>query len=106
MEKEITIWYDKKADFLEVMFEKKPGYFMDTENDAVMEKVDMKGNVIGFSILNVSALDKPLSVTIDSEEKDTEELSAQDKKEIAEACAEIKAGKYHTFDEVKRELGL
>ncbi len=66
MDKEITIWYDKKADFLEVMFEKKPGYFRDTENDAVMEKVDMKGNVIGFSIMGVSTLltTKPISVSL------------------------------------------
>lgn len=38
--------------------------------------------------------------------EDDKELSEQDKKEIAEARAEIKAGKFHTFEEVKRELGL
>lgn len=66
MDKKITIWYDKKADFLEVMFEKKLGYFRDTENDAVMEKVDMNGNVIGFSIMRVSALPttKQISVSL------------------------------------------
>ncbi|MGZ3810015.1 MAG: DUF2283 domain-containing protein [Bacteriovorax sp.] len=66
MEKEIKIWYDKEADYLEVLFEKKAGYFKETENDAVMEKVDTKGNVIGFSILKVSALTekKPLSVSL------------------------------------------
>jgi len=40
MEKEITIWFDKEGDYLEVMFEKKKGYFKETENDAVMQKVD------------------------------------------------------------------
>lgn len=66
MEKEIKIWYDKEADYLEVLFEKKAGYFKETENDAVMEKIDTKGNVIGFSILKVSALTekKPLSVSL------------------------------------------
>jgi len=66
MDKEVTIWYDKKADFIEVMFEKKPGYFRDTENDAVLEKVDMKGNVIGFSIMGVSTLlaTKQISVSL------------------------------------------
>ena len=29
---------------------------METENDAVVEKVDEEGNIIGFSILKVSAL--------------------------------------------------
>jgi len=34
-------------------------------NDAVMEKVDEKGNIIGFSILKVSALKErePISVS-------------------------------------------
>ncbi|MCX9014679.1 MAG: DUF2283 domain-containing protein [Candidatus Methanoperedens sp.] len=66
MGKEIKIWYDKEGDYLEVLFEKKAGYFKETENDAVMEKVDTKGNVIGFSILKVSALkqERPLSVSL------------------------------------------
>jgi len=46
--KEITIWYNKKGDYLEVIFEQKVGYFRETENDAVMEKVDRKGNNIGI----------------------------------------------------------
>ena len=64
--KHIRVWYDKKADFLEVIFERKTGSFRETSNDAVMEKVDKSGNVIGFSILKVSslALRKPLSVTL------------------------------------------
>ncbi len=64
--KEVRIWYDKEADYLEVLFEKKAGYFRETANDAVMEKVDQKGNVFGFSILNVSelAVRKPLSVSL------------------------------------------
>jgi len=66
MEKEVKIWYDKEGDYLEVLFEKKAGYFRETENDAVMEKVDTKGNVISFSILKVSALkaERPLSVSL------------------------------------------
>ena len=68
MGKEIKIWYDKESDYLEVLFERKAGYFRETENDAVMEKVDKKGNVIGFSIMKVSALkeNKPLSVSLKS----------------------------------------
>ena len=64
MEREIKIWYDKEGDYLEVVFEQKAGYFKETENDAVMKKVDEGGNIIGFSILKVSALEsqKPLSV--------------------------------------------
>jgi uncharacterized protein YuzE len=63
--KEVNVWFDQEADYLGVLFERKEGYFRETENDAVMEKVDMDGNILGFSILKVSALErgKPLSVT-------------------------------------------
>ena len=67
MGKEIKVWYDKEGDYLEVLFEKKAGYFKETENDAVMEKVDEEGNIIGFSILKVSVLkEKPLSISLES----------------------------------------
>ncbi|MFP3946479.1 MAG: DUF2283 domain-containing protein [Halobacteriota archaeon] len=69
MGKEINIWYDKEGNYLEVLFERKEGYFKETENDAVMEKVDEEGNiiVIGFSILNVSAMrEKPRSIALES----------------------------------------
>jgi uncharacterized protein YuzE len=66
MEKEIEVWYDKEGDYLEVIFERKQGYFKETENDAVMEKIDGEGNIIGFSILKVSELrqQRPLSIRL------------------------------------------
>ncbi len=45
-------------DFLEVLFSKAPGYMRETGNDAVMERVDASGNLLGFSVINVSALPK------------------------------------------------
>jgi uncharacterized protein YuzE len=51
----VRVWYDPEGDFLEVMFEKK-GYFRETESDQIMEKVDMEGKIIGFSILKVSSI--------------------------------------------------
>lgn len=64
MEK-VKVWYDPEGDYLEVMFEKKEGYFKETASDQIMEKVDMKGNVIGFSILKVSSLkDHPIEVAL------------------------------------------
>lgn len=66
MGKEVKVWYDKEGDYLEVIFERKTGYFTETKNDAVMQKVDKDGNIIGFSIMKVSALkkQKPISVTL------------------------------------------
>ena len=63
--KSVKIWYDPEGDYLEVMFEKKAGYFKATPSDQVMEKVDKQGNVIGFSVLRVSSLkEKPLDVAL------------------------------------------
>jgi uncharacterized protein YuzE len=63
--KVVKMWFDPEADFLEVTFEQKTGYFRVTENDQVMERVDEEGNVIGFSILRVSSLKKvPLEVAL------------------------------------------
>lgn len=63
---DVKIWYDKKADYLEVLFEQKEGYFKETDNDAVMEKIDKEGNIIGFSILKISSLtdEQALSVSL------------------------------------------
>ena len=61
----VKLWYDREGDYLEVSFEKKAGYFRQTKNDQVMEKVDDKGNVLGFSVLKVSKLRaKPLEVAL------------------------------------------
>ena len=65
--KRIKLWYDAEGDYLEVIFERKEGYFRETANDQVMEKVDAEGNVIGFSVFNVSALkEHPIDVSLGS----------------------------------------
>ena len=64
-DKRVKIWFDPEGDYLEVMFEQRPGYFRETDNEQVMEKVDEQGNVLGFSVLRVSALKKaPLEVVL------------------------------------------
>jgi uncharacterized protein YuzE len=66
-ERQVKVWYDREADYLEVMFDQKAGYFRQTDNDQVMQKVDAEGTVLGFSILKVSALgQQPLSVALRS----------------------------------------
>ena len=54
----IKIWFDPEADFLEVLFSDAPGYMRETDNDAILERVDNQGNILGFSVLNVSKLSK------------------------------------------------
>jgi len=53
--RKLTIWYDREGDYLEVTFDQKAGYFRQTASDQVMEKVDADGNLLGFSVLKVSA---------------------------------------------------
>ena len=63
--KAIKVWYDPEGDFLEVLFENKAGYFKETDNDLVMEKVDENGNILGFSVQQISAVkNKPLEATL------------------------------------------
>jgi hypothetical protein len=64
-EMRLRVWYDRERDFLEVMFEDRAGYFRETTNDQVIEKVDDHGRAIGFSILKVSAVHSaPLEVVL------------------------------------------
>ena len=62
----IKVWFDAEADFLEVRFSDVAGYEKETAHDAVMERVDAQGNVIGFSILGVSRFkkEKPLEADL------------------------------------------
>jgi len=85
MKKEIKIWFDKEADYLEVMFEVKEGYFKDTKNDAVMVKVDMEGNVIGFSVQTVSKLAGPVYLTIDEKDAKVSSLDPEQRKHFEES---------------------
>ncbi len=54
MADKIKVWFDAEADFLEVRFSNAAGYEKATANDAVMERVDAAGHVIGFSVMGVS----------------------------------------------------
>ena len=66
MAEKVKVWFDGEADYLEVRFSDAPGYQKATRHDAVMERVDEKGNIIGFSILGVSCFkkDKPLETDL------------------------------------------
>ena len=58
MKYKLKVWFDAEADFLEVGFSDAAGYTKETKHDAVMERVDAGGHVIGFSILGVSRFKK------------------------------------------------
>ena len=54
MAKKVKVWFDPEGDFLKVRFSDAAGYMRETAHDALMERVDEHGRVIGFSILGVS----------------------------------------------------
>jgi len=66
MAEKVKVWFDAEGDFLEVRFSDASGYQRETAHDAVMERVDEQGRVIGFSILGVSRLtrEKPLEADL------------------------------------------
>lgn len=66
MSQRIKVWYDPEGDYLEVLFSEAPGYMRETNDDALLERVDEDGHVIGFSIMNVSRLpqNRPLTAEL------------------------------------------
>ena len=66
MADKVKVWFDAEADFLEVRFSDAAGHMQETKHDAVMERVDAKGRVIGFTILGVSRFkkDNPLQTDL------------------------------------------
>ena len=55
MADKIRVWFDAEGDFLEVHFPDAAGY---EKHEAVMERVDAQGQVIGFSLLGASKFKK------------------------------------------------
>lgn len=74
-EKQVSIWYDREGDFLEVTWGSKGGYFTDTKDDRVMVEIDDEGNISGFHILAVSTMMKPVSLTLNDKPLPNEETS-------------------------------
>jgi len=66
MAEKVKVWFDAEGDYLEVRLSDAAGYERETAHDAVMERVDEQGRVIGFSILGVSRLtrEKPLEAEL------------------------------------------
>jgi hypothetical protein len=66
MADKVKIWFDAEADCLEVRFSEEAGHMQETRHDAVMERVNQQGRVIGFSVTGVSRFrkDKPLEADL------------------------------------------
>jgi hypothetical protein len=62
----VKLWLDPEGDYLEVTFSDAPGYMRPTKSDAMMQRVDEQGRVIGFSVFGVSRFqkDRPLEAEL------------------------------------------
>ena len=47
----LKVWFDEEGDFLEVTFSRRKASFRSVGPD-IYERVDAKGNIIGFAIFN------------------------------------------------------
>ena len=65
MADKVKVWLDVEADFLEVRFQEGTGYLKETANDAVMERVDEDGKILGFTVLGVSRFNKAAPLEAD-----------------------------------------
>ncbi len=67
MADKVKVWFDAEADYLEVRFsDAAAGYMKETKHDALMERVDAQGHLIGLSVMGVSRFkkDKPLEADL------------------------------------------
>jgi uncharacterized protein DUF2283 len=58
MAEKVKVWFDAEGDYLEIQFKDAPGFMRPTEHEAVMERVDEEGHMLGFSILGISRFQK------------------------------------------------
>jgi hypothetical protein len=76
----IKIWYIKEADLLEVAWDDKVSYFIETDHDRIFAEVDLEGNVQGVQIAGVTRIeDGVLKIRVPSSEE-TEEKAEKPQK--------------------------
>ena len=63
--KQVSIWYDPEGDFLEVIWQRKPGAFVETADGNADIKLDDDGNILGFQIQALSKITRPTNITFD-----------------------------------------
>lgn len=64
---EVKVWYDREADYLEILFEDTPASLEEVGDD-MFERRTPDGRIVGFAVFNVSKHDRdklllPLNIT-------------------------------------------
>ena len=52
----INLWFDPDGDLLEVGWSAEKGYFTDTDDEHVLKRVNLDGDVIGFMVQGVGSM--------------------------------------------------
>jgi hypothetical protein len=58
MSEKVKAWFDSEGDFLKVQFKDAAGFMRPTAHEALMERVDEQGQVLGFSIMGMIRFQK------------------------------------------------
>ena len=58
MAQPIKVYYDHEGDFIAALFSDEAGFMRETNHGDVMERVSANGDVLGFTIMQVSRHDK------------------------------------------------
>ena len=69
----VSIWYDPEGDFLEVVWERKSGEFVESADGRADIKLDDDGNILGFQIQALSKITKPTNVVFHAEDLEVEQ---------------------------------
>ncbi len=54
--RQVSVWHDEEGDMLEVLWAFREGYFIPTDDERVLKRLDDDGEVIGFLIHEMSTL--------------------------------------------------
>ena len=73
----VSIWYDPEGDFLEVVWQRKSGEFVESADGRADIKLDSEGNILGFQIQALSKITKPTNVVFESEGLDVEQCQCR-----------------------------
>ena len=65
----VSIWYDPEGDFLEVIWQRKEGAFVETTDGMANIKLDDEDNILGFQIQALSKITEPTDITFEFEDQ-------------------------------------
>ena len=73
----VSVWLDRDGDMLEVLWAFREGFFVATEDDRVLKRLDDNGEVIGFLVHDFSSLGQfgPHEFTLEDESPDDDAMS-------------------------------